>query len=224
MEQLFKRVLNPKNPKIIAIGKNYVKHVKEMGGDEVPKEPVIFQKPFSSLLFKGSPILLPRHKRVIHHEIELGFMLCKSGRYIPEKGWKSYVGGYFLALDLTDRNLQAHFKKQGFPWDLAKGQDSFMPISDFVPTTKIKDPHNLQLSLSINGKVVQADTTASMYYKIPQLIAYTSQFMTLNEGDLFLTGTPSGIGPLKAGDKILAQILQDNQEVASIKTDVRQEK
>ena len=82
-----------------------------------------------------------------------------------------------------------------------------MPTSNFIPVNKVKDPHNLQLCLKINDKVVQQDTTASMYYKIPQLISFVSKFMTLNEGDLFLTGTPSGIGPLKAGDKIYAQML-----------------
>ncbi len=98
-------------PKIIAIGKNYVKHVKELGGKDIPKEPVIFSKPFSSLISNCEKIYLPKHNREIHHEIELGFMISEKGKYINENDAMTHVGGYFLALDLTDRDLQWKFKK-----------------------------------------------------------------------------------------------------------------
>ena len=153
MENLFKS-LKPTIPKIIAIGKNYVKHVKEMGGQDVPKEPVIFTKPFTSIRTGNAPITIPSYMKEVHHEIELGFMIKKTGSNIQKKDYEQYLGGYFLALDLTDRDLQAHFKKEGFPWDLAKGFDGAMPVSSFIEKEKVKDSNNLELKLLINGKVV----------------------------------------------------------------------
>ncbi|CAD8138876.1 unnamed protein product [Paramecium pentaurelia] len=218
MEELFKKIVNPNNPKILAVGKNYVKHVQEMGGDEPPKEPVIFQKPFTSIFLVDKPqiLKLPELGHEIHHEIELGFMISKQGKNIKKEEWYDYVGGYFLALDLTDRELQAHFKKQGFPWDLSKGQDLFFPISNLIEKEKIEDPYNLTLELRINDKIVQHDKTSSMYYKIADLICYISKFMTLNPGDLVLTGTPHGVGPLKQNDQLNGILKQDDTILARI--------
>ncbi|CAD8080741.1 unnamed protein product [Paramecium sonneborni] len=219
MNVLFRQVANPTNPKIVAIAKNYVKHVKEMGGDKPPEEPVIFQKPFSSLMYlpEGKGLFqLPKHNHEIHHEIELGFMVGKIGKNIQKDKWQEYIGGYFLALDLTDREMQAHFKKQGFPWDLAKGQDNFFPITELIQKEKVNDPNNLQLELKINEKVVQSDSTSSMYYKIPDLLAYISQFMTLRPGDLVLTGTPHGVGPIKVKDQLMGTLKQGDQTLASL--------
>ncbi|KAL4473843.1 hypothetical protein ABPG74_022707 [Tetrahymena malaccensis] len=222
MEQLFTKVLNPKLNKILAIGKNYVKHVKEMGGSEVPKEPVIFQKPHSSVLpniQKGSKVQFFT-KNEVHHEIELGFMMSKeaSHKSFQKSGenWQDYVGGYFLALDLTDRNLQAAAKKAGFPWDLSKGQDKFLPISSFIPKEKVQDPYNLTLHLRINGKTIQKDNTGIMHFKIKDQIEYASKFMTLYPGDLFLTGTPDGVGPIKHGDHVVAELLEGDKVLAQI--------
>lgn len=101
-------------------------------------------------------------------------MVRKSGKNIDKQFWLDYVGGYFLALDLTDRDMQGHFKKQGFPWDLAKGQDNFLPLTDLIPRETVEDPHNLELELQINGKTVQKDNTGTMHYKIPDLLSYIS--------------------------------------------------
>lgn len=111
-----------------------------------------------------------------------------------------HVGGYFLALDLTDRDFQAEAKKKGFPWTLAKGQDNFCPITHLIED-KI-DPYGVELHLAVNGQVRQKDLTSGMHFKIDDLISYTSKFISLSEGDLILTGTPEGVGPIKIGDKI----------------------
>ena len=217
METLFKKVVESNAPKVIAIAKNYVKHANIMGAD-VPKEPVIFTKPLSSITRNNAPIVIPAYMKEMHHEIELGFIVSKRAKNVAAKDALDYVGGYFLALDMTDREFQGHFKKQGFPWDLAKGFDGAMPVSAFVAKDKVRDPHQLELRLTINGKVIQNDSTSDMYYKIPHLIEYVSKFVTLNEGDLFITGTPGGIGPVWDQDKIEALLLQDGKELAAIRT------
>ena len=96
--------------------------------------------------------------------------------------------------------MQANFKKQGFSWELSKGQDNFLPVSDFVDASIVKDPHQLNLCFKINEKVVQQDSTSSMYFKIPFLLEFITRYITLNQGDMILTGTPSGVGPIKSGD------------------------
>ena len=218
----FQRVLTQIPNKILCVGKNYIDHVKEMGGTNFPKNPVIFQKPLTSILSPSNKYLnLPKHGRPIHHEIELGVMIGKKGKDIPQKNYKDYICGYVLALDLTDRDLQTQFKKDGLPWDLSKGQDGFMPISNFVPQESVKDFDKLELLLKINGKIRQNDSTEYMNYKIPFLIEFCSSFMTLNEGDIILTGTPSGVGPLVDGDIVEGFLMQEKKTLAEIKLEVK---
>lgn len=142
-----------------------------MGGEKPPAKPVIFTKPWGTLT---KSFTLPAHGREIHHETELGVVISKEATKIEEKDAFQYIGGYFLGLDMTDRELQAEFKKDGFPWDLAKGQDGFLPISEYVPQEIVKDPHNLELLLKINGNIIQQDSTKNMYFKIPTLISFIS--------------------------------------------------
>lgn len=114
----------------------------------------------------------------------------------------AYVGGYVLALDMTARDLQEKAKKKGQPWFIAKGFDTSCPISEFIPITKIPDPHNIKLWLKVNGEMKQNGSTADMIFKIPDLLSYISLYFKLEEGDLILTGTPSGVGEVKPGDVI----------------------
>lgn len=222
--ETFQKILSQTQNKILAVGKNYIDHVKEMGGSNFPKNPVIFQKPISSILPPHNKILrLPKHGRPIHHEIELGVMIAKKGKDIHHSEYQDYIAGYVLALDLTDRDLQNEFKKQSFPWDLSKGQDSFTPLSYFIPKDKVKDFNNLELLLKINGKIRQNDTTGNMNYKIPFLIEYCSSFMTLNEGDIILTGTPSGVGPIIDGDIIEGRLLQNKEILAELNLEVKKD-
>ncbi|CAL1705427.1 unnamed protein product [Somion occarium] len=186
--------------KIVAIGRNYVDHVKELN-NAVPKEPFFFLKPTTSYLPSGGKLEIPRGI-LAHHEVELGLVIGKTGRDISQQDALSHVAGYALAVDMTARNLQDEIKKKGLPWSAAKGFDTFTPIGSYIPAAAIPDPHKLNLSLKINGAVKQNGSTANMIFRIPRLIEHVSSIMTLEEGDLLLTGTPSGVGPVQPGDAI----------------------
>ncbi|KAF8884828.1 hypothetical protein BD779DRAFT_1612072 [Infundibulicybe gibba] len=186
--------------KIVAIGRNYAEHIKELN-NTAPKEPFFFLKPTSSYLASGGKLEIPSGI-VAHHEVELGLVIGKGGRDITQADADSHIAGYTLAVDMTARNLQNKVRKQGLPWSAAKGFDTFTPIGSFVPKASVGDPHDLRLSLQINNDIKQNGTTADMIFRIPRLIEHISSIMTLEEGDLILTGTPSGVGPVVAGDSV----------------------
>eukprot|EP01133_Synstelium_polycarpum_P015076 gene15076-17848_t len=194
-----------KGTKIIAVARNYVAHAKELG-NEPPSEPFFFLKPLSSIVRSGSPIEIPFQTSDVHHEVELGVIIGKRGRDISAANAMEHVGGYTLALDLTARDLQSKAKQMQQCWTIAKGFDTFCPVGDFIPKDKVADPSNVELWLSIDGVMKQKDTSDKMIFKIPELIQFISQIMTLEEGDLILTGTPAGVGPIKPGQKVKAGI------------------
>lgn len=200
--------------KIIGIGKNYADHAKEMGG-AVPSEPMIFLKPTSSFITEPGKIEIPENYNV-HHEIELGVVIGKTGRDIKKCDSENYVAGYCLALDMTARNLQNDAKKNGTPWTLAKGLDTFTPIGEFIEKSKIKDPHNLKLELMVDGELRQNGSTKDMVYDIPALIEYISKRMTLEKGDLILTGTPAGVGPVNPGQTVVGKMSDSKKLIAEI--------
>jgi len=185
---------------IVAIGRNFVEHVRELN-NTVPKEPFFFLKPTTSYLHAGGTVEIPRGT-IVHHEVELGVVIGKKGRDIQASEAESYIAGYALAIDMTARNVQDDVKKKGLPWTTAKGFDTFTPIGKFIPKSQIADPHNLNLWLKINGEYKQNGNTDAMIVKIPRLLEHVSSIMTLEEGDLLLTGTPSGVGSVNPGDQI----------------------
>ncbi|KAJ0980639.1 hypothetical protein J5N97_008894 [Dioscorea zingiberensis] len=191
--------------KIIAVGRNYAAHAKELG-NAVPKEPVLFMKPTSSYLWNGGTIEIPYPLESLDHEVELAVIIGKKARDVSESSAMDYVGGYALALDMTAREIQASAKSAGLPWTVAKGQDTFTPISEVLPKPMVKDPHNLELWLKVDDEIKQKGSTMDMIFKLPFLISHISSIMTLMEGDVILTGTPQGVGPVKAGQKITAGI------------------
>ena len=142
----------------------------------------------------------------LHHEVELGVVIGQKGSHIAEKEAMKHVGGYALALDMTDRKLQNEIKKKGHPWTEAKGFDTACPISDFIPQTQIPDPHNVRLWLKVDNVVQQDGNTRDMIFTVPHLISYISNVMTLEEGDLILMGTPAGVSPVQKGQTITAGI------------------
>lgn len=142
----------------------------------------------------------------MHHEVELGVVIGKEGKFIKEDKAMDHVLGYVLALDMTSRIMQDKLKKQGHPWLLAKGFDTSCPISDFIPKDRVKDVNNLNLLLTVNGVTKQNGNTSDMIYKLPTLIAYISKYFKLEYGDLILTGTPSGVSAVKHGDIIEASL------------------
>lgn len=140
----------------------------------------------------------------LHHEVELGLIIGKSGSKIQEADAMNHIAGYILALDMTARDFQEEAKKKGEPWALAKGFDTSCPVSDFIDKAKLQNPGSTPLWLKVNGTMKQNGNTSDMIFKIPYLISYISRYFRLEEGDVILTGTPEGIGPVGNGDVIEA--------------------
>ncbi|MTD39497.1 fumarylacetoacetate hydrolase family protein [Erwinia sp. CPCC 100877] len=189
--------------KVVCVGSNYALHIREMGS-ATPKEPVLFIKPETSLCDLGQPLVLPQGLGEVHHEVELAVLIGSTLKQASEEHVSQAIAGYGVALDLTLRDLQGKLKKAGHPWEKAKGFDNACPISGFIPTAEYHgDPQNSELSLAVNGEVRQQGTTADMIYPVLPLIACISRFFTLRAGDVVLTGTPEGVGPLRSGDELV---------------------
>ncbi|TNV22767.1 fumarylacetoacetate hydrolase family protein [Buttiauxella sp. B2] len=188
--------------KVVCVGSNYAKHIKEMGS-ATPDEPVLFIKPESALCDIRKPLVLPQEFGSVHHEVELAILIGSTLRQATEEHVTKAIVGYGVALDLTLRDLQGKLKKAGQPWEKAKGFDNSCPISGFIPVNEFSgDPQNSPIALKINGEVRQQGSTSDMIHKIVPLIAYMSRFFTLRAGDVILTGTPEGVGPLVSGDEL----------------------
>lgn len=191
--------------KMVCVGQNYARHIEEMKGQR-PKEPVIFFKPSTALLVPGQMIELPAFSTSVHHEVELVVVIGVEMRSVDASDALDHVAGYAVGLDLTARDKQQEAKKKGGPWAIAKGFDGSAPVSEVAPAADVGDPGNLAIELSVNGKVRQSARTSDMLFKVPELLAYASGIFTLEPGDLLFTGTPSGVGPLKSGDELEAEI------------------
>jgi len=192
--------------KILCIGRNYQAHADEWNS-KVPEKPLFFSKLPSSLLAHEKRILVPPDVGRVDHEVELAVVIGKTASMVDEAEAMSCVAGYTVAIDVTARDMQQDDIKNGRPWTLAKGMDTFCPIGPFlVPADAIDDPHDLDLQLKVNGQVRQHDNTGQMIFKIPRLISYISQYVTFIPGDILLTGTPEGTLPLQPGDTIEASI------------------
>ena len=187
--------------KIIAIGKNYADHVKEMNS-ALPENPVIFLKPDTAILKNNQPFYYPDFSENIHYECEVVLKICKNGKHIQEKFAHTYYDQVTLGIDFTARDLQKKCKDKGLPWEVSKAFDNSALIGDFVPADEIKSIQNTHFSLKKNNEVVQDGNTSDMIFPIEKLISYISQFFTLRIGDLIFTGTPDGVGPVQKGDKL----------------------
>jgi 5-carboxymethyl-2-hydroxymuconate isomerase len=191
--------------KIVAVGRNYSEHVKEMGGEK-DQPPVLFLKPSTAILHPGNPIRLPAFSKDVHHEIELALLIGTGGKEIDPGDWRKHVAGAGIALDLTLRDLQKTAKEKGDPWSISKGFDGSCPVSRFTPLGAISDLQALEMELSVNGVIRQNASTRKMIYAVDELLAHISMYFTLEPGDLILTGTPAGVGQIKSGDTVLAKI------------------
>ncbi|MEW6651745.1 MAG: fumarylacetoacetate hydrolase family protein [Chloroflexota bacterium] len=181
--------------KIICVGRNYVDHAKEHGVD-VPEIPLIFLKPPSSLIGNEHTILLPPQSVQVEHEAELAVIFGRRGRWISADEAGKYILGYTIANDVTARDLQ----RQDGQWTRGKGFDTFCPMGPWIETEL--DPYDLLIVCRVNGEVRQMASTRDMVFSIPQLIAFASSVMTLEAGDVLLTGTPAGVGRLEHGDRV----------------------
>jgi len=192
--------------KVVCIGRNYKSHIKEMGGSDVPVEPVIFIKPNSAVSYCQPNVFVPEEFGLLHYEVELCFLVGKKCKDVSLEEASSSIVGYAVGLDLTLRDRQSAAKKVGGPWALAKGFDGSVPLSTFVPTSEAKDPLNLNISLKLGDEVKQNSNTSMMIFKPVEILSFVSEFMTIEEGDIFMTGTPEGVGAVHSGDRILAEI------------------
>jgi 2-keto-4-pentenoate hydratase/2-oxohepta-3-ene-1,7-dioic acid hydratase in catechol pathway len=179
--------------KIVCVGRNYAAHAKELG-NEVPAEPLLFFKPPSSLVGPLDPIVLPPQSERVEHESELAVVVGRRMRNVAKEDAMTHVFGYTVANDVTARDLQ---RRDG-QWTRAKGFDSFCPVGPWIDTDI--DPGHVRVLSRVNGTVRQDAFTSQMIFDVPTLLAYVSSVMTLMPGDLILTGTPEGVGPLGPGD------------------------
>ena len=202
--------------KIICIGRNYIDHAKELD-NPVPVKPVFFMKPDSALVIRNRPFFYPDFSSDVHHELEVVIKIDRLGRSIESRFASRYFSQIALGIDFTARDLQAECKKNGLPWEIAKGFDYSAPVSKFIPVSGFKDIHNLNFHLDINGIRVQTGNTSEMIFSFEQLISYVSQFITLKTGDLIYTGTPAGVGPVKTGDRLTAYLEGDKMMDFNIK-------
>lgn len=192
--------------KIVCIGLNYAKHAAESGA-QVPPEPVIFFKSTTALCGPFDNVIIPRNSVKTDWEVELAFVIGKKASYVDEADAMDYVAGYILHNDYSEREFQLERSGQ---WVKGKSNDTFAPMGPFMATKdEIADPHKLRLWLKVNGEMLQDSNTDDMVFKIPTLVSYLSQFMTLLPGDVISTGTPFGVGLgfkppryLKSGDVI----------------------
>ncbi|SKB92600.1 fumarylacetoacetate hydrolase family protein [Dyadobacter psychrophilus] len=193
--------------KIICIGMNYAKHAYESGATELPKEPIIFFKATSALCGPNDQVIIPRNSQKTDWEVELAVIIGKKASYIEEADALSYVAGYAIHNDYSEREYQL---ERGGQWVKGKSNDTFAPLGPYLVTAdEVGNANDLNLWLTLNGKKIQDSNTSDMIFQIPFLISYLSQFMTLLPGDMITTGTPAGVGLgmkpqmyLKAGDVV----------------------
>ena len=194
------KLLAPVTPgKIVAVGRNYAEHAKELGND-VPSEPILFLKPPSSLLSPGGAIEMPEASSRVDYEGELAIVIGRRAKKIDAANWRHYVFGFTCANDVTARDLQ----KKDVQFTRGKGFDTFCPLGPWIETDL--DPSDLAIRTRVNGETKQDGRTSQMVFQPDALIAFISGIMTLEPGDVILTGTPSGVGPLSAGDIVEVEI------------------
>jgi 2-keto-4-pentenoate hydratase/2-oxohepta-3-ene-1,7-dioic acid hydratase in catechol pathway len=194
------RLVAPSQPsKIVCVGRNYVDHAKELGND-VPKLPLIFLKPPSSIISSGEAIVLPPQSSQVEHEAELVIVIGKRGRNITAEDAKQYIFGYTVGNDVTARDLQ----KSDGQWTRAKGFDTFCSFGPWIDTDF--DPSDAVVTCRVNGQMRQMASTRDMVFGVSTLVAFISSVMTLEPGDLIFTGTPAGVGVLNPGDKVEVEI------------------
>ena len=190
------RLLAPIRPgKIVCVGRNYAEHAREQSVD-VPDIPLLFLKPPSAVIGPGDTIILPPQSRQVEHEGELAVVIGKRGRWIPAEDALKFLLGFTVANDVTARDLQ---RRDG-QWTRGKGFDTFLPLGPWIETDL--DPADILVQTRVNGEMRQMASTREMMFPVEQLIAFVSSVMTLEPGDLILTGTPAGIGPLNPGDTV----------------------
>ncbi|GBR32647.1 fumarylacetoacetate hydroxylase [Komagataeibacter oboediens DSM 11826] len=190
--------------RIWCVGQNYAAHAREMGSNPERSEPFFFSKPGDAVVPGGGLLTFPVSTSDLHHEVEMVAAIGREGEDIPVEKALSHVYGYAVGLDMTRRDLQAAAKKAGRPWSLAKGFDQSCPISSIVPVSVCGHPEGGAITLSVNGESRQKGDLVEMIWSVAEIISCLSRFVALAPGDLIMTGTPSGVGPVRRGDVLHA--------------------
>jgi fumarylpyruvate hydrolase len=191
--------------RIFCVGRNYVEHQKEMGGDG-REQPFFFLKSAHALVPGGGNVHYPPKTANLHYETEMVVAIARQGRRIAARDATAHVFGYAVGLDMTRRDLQQIGKDKGRPWDFGKDFDEAAPCSALAPASRIGHPARGAIRLSVNGTERQRADLADMIWSVPEQIEYLSQYYTLEPGDLIYSGTPAGVGPVKPGDELVAAI------------------
>lgn len=191
--------------KIICIGRNYAKHIKELA-NEKPENPVVFLKPDSAILPNKNPFFIPPFSNDVHYEVEILVKINKVGKFIDAKFSHKYYDEIGLGIDFTARDVQEKCKEKGLPWEKAKAFDGSAVIGEFYPKEQF-DLENISFQLFKNDELVQDGNSNAMLWKIDELIAYVSQYFTLKKGDIIFTGTPAGVGKVSEND-VLKGVLE----------------
>lgn len=186
--------------RIFCVGRNYAAHAREMGHDPDREPPFFFMKSPACLVTDGADTPWPPATDALHHEIELVVAIGAGGRDIPAAAAPGHVWGYAVGLDMTRRDVQAALKKAGRPWEVAKAFEQSAPCSEIVPAAAIGHPDRGAVRLLVNGALRQEGDLAQMIWTVPEIIAHLSGLFTLRPGDLIMTGTPAGVGPVQPGD------------------------
>ncbi len=187
--------------KVVCVGRNYAAHAKELN-NPVPSSPMLFIKPATAVVGLDDPIVIPQGKGACHHELEVSVLIGEKLTNATAEAVRKGIVGYGLGLDLTLRDVQNGLKEKGHPWEVAKAFDGSCPLTAFVLAEQVADPLNLGLQLERNGVLQQKGNTSEMITNIFDLVAFMSAQFTLLPGDVVMTGTPAGVGPLESGDEL----------------------
>ena len=188
--------------RIYCVGRNYAEHAREMGHDPEREPPFFFMKPADAIVQNGATLPYPQATKDLHHEIEMVVAIGRDGADIPVAKALDHVFGYGVGLDMTRRDLQGEAKKMGRPWEMGKAFDNSAPCTALKTAAMMGHPATGAIWLKVNGKIVQKGDLSEMIWNVPETISYLSKLITLKAGDLILSGTPAGVGPVKAGDKL----------------------
>ncbi|MDB5864478.1 MAG: Faa-hydrolase family protein [Betaproteobacteria bacterium] len=188
--------------RIYCVGRNYAEHAREMGHDPDREPPFFFMKPADAIVMSGATIPYPQVTKDLHHEIEMIVAIGKGGADIPVEKALDHVFGYGVGLDMTRRDLQGEAKKMGRPWEMGKAFDNSAPCTPLKTVAMVGHPAKGAVWLKVNGKVTQKGDLAEMIWNVPETISYLSKLITLRAGDIIMSGTPAGVGPVHAGDEL----------------------
>ena len=195
--------------KIFCVGRNYVAHAQELG-NEVPEEPIIFMKPKSALLQAHTPFYYPEFTNELHYECELVLRISKNGKYIQDRFANKYYDAITTGIDFTARDIQNELKKKGLPWEKAKAWDNSAVIGKWIPFADLKNKKDISFGLYKNKEIVQQSNSNLMINNFDKIVAYISNYFSVNIGDLVFTGTPAGVGECVVGDELEGFIGEEN--------------